>query len=279
MRAQCKAKRDAFLGKIGTCPVVMGVLNITPDSFSDGGRFEDADAAIAQAKRMVADGCDIVDVGGESTRPGAMPLSSADELDRIEPVLAGLDGVVGAPVSIDTYKSDVARRAIDLGAVLVNDVWGLQKDAAMADVVAEREAGVVIMHNRAEKDAAVDIMTDIRHFFERSLNLAAKAGIRRERIILDPGIGFAKTAQQNRDAVARVGEFTDYGLPIMIGVSRKAFLGSMSDGTEASLIGTIAVNLAAAANGVSIFRVHDVAAHVSALRVFHAVRAGPQGRK
>ena len=278
MRAQWKAKRDAFLGKIGTGPVVMGILNVTPDSFSDGGRFEDTGAAIAQARRMVADGCDIVDVGGESTRPGATPLSPADELVRIEPVLAGLEDVLGAPVSIDTYKSDVAARAIELGAVLVNDVWGLQKDPAMAGVVAECEAALVIMHNRAEKDAAVDIMADIRRFFERSLELAAKAAIPREHIILDPGIGFAKTSQQNRDAIARVGEFKDYGLPIMIGVSRKAFLGSMSDGAEASLIGTIAVNLAAAASGVSIFRVHDVAEHVRALWVFHTAWAGPPGR-
>jgi dihydropteroate synthase len=278
MRAAWKAKRDAFLRKIGTRPLVMGILNITPDSFSDGGRFENIDAAVAHAKRMVADGCDIVDVGGESTRPGATPLSARDELARVEPVLATLDGTLDAPVSIDTYKAETAARAIDLGAILVNDVWGLQKDPAIAGVIAEREAAVVIMHNRLEKDAALDILADIRRFFDRALELAARAGIPAERIILDPGIGFAKTSQQNRDVVARVGELADYGRPIMIGVSRKAFLGGMSDGSEASLIGTIAVNLAAAANGVAIFRVHDVAEHVTALRVFQTVKAETPGR-
>jgi dihydropteroate synthase len=278
MRAAWKAKRDAFLRKIGTRPLVMGILNITPDSFSDGGRFEDLDAAVAHAGRMVADGCDIVDVGGDSTRPGATPLSARDELARVEPVLATLDGMLDAPVSIDTYKAETAARAIDLGAILVNDVWGLQKDPAIAGVIAEREAAVVIMHNRLEKDAALNILADIRRFFDRALELAARAGIPAERIILDPGIGFAKTSQQNRDVVARVGELADYGRPIMIGVSRKAFLGGMSDGSEASLIGTIAVNLAAAANGVAIFRVHDVAEHVTALRVFQTVKTETPGR-
>jgi dihydropteroate synthase len=186
--------------------------------------------------------------------------------------------MLDAPVSIDTYKAETAARAIDLGAILVNDVWGLQKDPAIAGVIAEREAAVVIMHNRLEKDAALNILADIRRFFDRALELAARAGIPAERIILDPGIGFAKTSQQNRDVVARVGELADYGRPIMIGVSRKAFLGGMSDGSEASLIGTIAVNLAAAANGVAIFRVHDVAEHVTALRVFQTVKTETPGR-
>ncbi len=274
MRVEPSAKRDAFLRKIGTRPIVMGILNVTPDSFSDGGRHASLDAAVAHAKQMVADGCDIVDVGGESTRPGATPMSEADELARVEPVLAKLSSVIEAPLSIDTYKASVAVRAIELGAVLINDVWGLQRDPAMADVVAESEAAVVIMHNRAERDAEIDIVADIQRFFDRSLALAAKAGIRNERIILDPGVGFAKTSHQNRDVVARLPELKRYGLPIMIGASRKTFLGRLSDGTEGSLIGTIAVNLAAAANGASIFRVHDVAQNVAALTVFHTVRSG-----
>jgi dihydropteroate synthase len=267
------AKRDAFLRKIGTRPVVMGILNVTPDSFSDGGHYFDIDAAVAHARHMAGAGCDIVDVGGESTRPGAVPTSEADELARVEPVLAQLADL-DVPVSIDTYKAGVAIRAIERGAVLINDVWGLQKDPAMADVVAGTQAAVVIMHNRAEKDPGIDIVTDMRKFFDRSLALAANAGIRKERIILDPGIGFAKTSHQNRDAVARLAELRDYALPIMIGASRKAFLGGLSDGSEGSLIGTLTVNLAAAANGVAIFRVHDVAEHVTAFRVFHALRPG-----
>jgi dihydropteroate synthase len=271
MRAARRAARDAFLQKIGRRPVIMGILNVTPDSFSDGGSFASASAAVDHAKQMVADGCDIVDVGGESTRPGATQLDTADELSRIEPILAALENVLDAPVSIDTYKAEVAARAVDLGAVLVNDVWGLQRDPAMADVVAETEAAVVIMHNRAEKDASIDIVSDIRRFFDRSLALAEGAGIPRDRIVLDPGIGFAKTSHQNRDAIARLAELKDYELPIMIGASRKTFLGGLSDGSEGSLLGTIAVNLTAAANGASIFRVHDVAANRAALKVFHAI--------
>jgi dihydropteroate synthase len=273
MRAAQSATRDAFLQKIGRRPVIMGILNVTPDSFSDGGSFATSESAVSHAKQMVADGCDIVDVGGESTRPEATPLGLSDELARIEPILAALGRVLAAPVSIDTYKANVAARAIELGAVLVNDVWGLQKDPAMADVVAATEAGVVIMHNRAEKDAAIDILVDIRRFFDRSLALADNAGIRSDRIILDPGIGFSKTSHQNRDAIARLAELKDYALPIMIGASRKTFLGGLGDGSEGSLVGTIAVNLAAAANGASIFRVHDVAPNRTALNVHYAIRA------
>jgi dihydropteroate synthase len=272
MRGDRQAKRDAFLGKLNRRPVVMGILNVTPDSFSDGGQFETCDAAVAHARRMIEDGCDVVDVGGESTRPGATPVAAADELQRIVPVLTRLAQETDATVSIDTSKAEVAAKAVALGAVLINDVWGLQRDPAMAGIVAETEAAIVIMHNRAEKDEAIDIVTDIRRFFDRSLALAAEAGIARDRIILDPGIGFAKTSRQNRDALARLAELSDYGLPIMVGVSRKRFLGSLGDGSEATLVGTVAVNLAAAAAGAALFRVHDVAEHVAALGVFHAVR-------
>jgi dihydropteroate synthase len=279
MRAAQSARRDGFLRTIGVRPIVMGILNVTPDSFSDGGAYVAVDAALAHAKQMVVEGCDILDVGGESTRPGATPLSAADELSRIEPVLATLGRDLDVPLSIDTYKAKVAVRAVELGAVLVNDVWGLQKDPAMPEVVAATQAAVVIMHNRAEKDASVDILVDIRAFFDRSLELAGKAGIRKDRIILDPGIGFAKTSHQNRDALARLGELKDYALPIMVGASRKTFLGGLGDGSEGSLFGTIAVNLAAAANGASIFRVHDVGANRAALNVFaHFVRGASTDR-
>jgi len=221
---------------------------------------------------LVAQGCDILDLGGESTRPGARPVSEAEELARVTPVLSELASTLAAPLSIDTYKAGVATRATALGAVMVNDVWGLQKDPAMADAVAAAEAALVIMHNRADKDEALDIVAEVRRFFDRSLALAAKAGIPTDRIILDPGIGFAKTSRQNRDIIARLPELADYGLPILVGVSRKAFLGSLNDGSEASLVGTVVANLAAAAGGAAIFRVHDVAEHVAALKVFHAIR-------
>lgn len=275
MRADQRAKRDVFLDQIGTRPIVMGILNLTPDSFSDGGRFAAAEAALSHARRMAAAGCDIIDVGGESTRPGASPVAEAEELARIESVLAALAGTLDVPLSIDTYKANVAARAVELGAVLVNDVWGLQKDPAMADAVAAAEAAVVLMHNRIEKDPSIDIIADIRRFFARSLALAEKAGIARSRIILDPGIAFGKTAQQNVEVIARLDELSEYGCPILVGISRKRFLGSLiEDGLEGRLMGTIAANLAAAMSGAAIFRVHDVAEHVTALRVLHAIRRG-----
>jgi dihydropteroate synthase len=184
------------------------------------------------------------------------------------------------PLSIDTYKANVAARAIELGAILVNDVWGLQKDLAMAEVVAATEAAIVVMHNQAEKDASIDIVADIRRFFGRSLALADKAGIPRTRIILDPGIAFGKTARQNVEVIARLGELLDFGCPILVGVSRKTFLGSLVEGgIEGTLIGTVAASLAAFAAGALLFRVHDVAEHVAALEVFNAIwstRAAPQ---
>jgi dihydropteroate synthase len=272
MRAEARAKRDAFLNKVKSRPAVMGILNLTPDSFSDGGRFQNPDAAIAHAKSMVVAGCDIVDIGGESTRPSASPVSEAEELARVEQVLRALTGLLDVPVSIDTSKAAVAVRAVEIGAAVVNDVWGLQKDPGMPDAVAQAEAAVIIMHNRTEKDERADILADMRRFFDRSLALAAKAGIPKDVIILDPGIGFGKTSRQNVEAVARIPDLKDYGLPILVGASRKAFLGSLTgDGIEATLIGTVAANLVAAAAGASIFRVHDVAEHVAALRIFHSM--------
>jgi dihydropteroate synthase len=274
MRAELRAKRDSFLKKVKSQPAVMGILNLTPDSFSDGGRFQAFEAAVVHARAMAAAGCDIVDVGGESTRPTAVPVPEAEELARIEPVLMQLVRELDVPLSIDTYKAAVAAKAVEFGAVMINDVWGLQKDARMADVVAQTEAALVITHNRAERDGSVDIIADMRRFFDCSLALAAKARIPSEAIILDPGIGFGKTTQQNVEALRRIPDLKDYGFPILIGASRKRFLGSLTgDGIEGTLIGTVAVNLIAAAAGASIFRVHDVAEHVAALRVWHAIHA------
>jgi dihydropteroate synthase len=278
MRADRRARLDDLLNRIAAHPAVMGILNVTPDSFSDGGRFLASEAAVSHAARLVADGCAIVDVGGESTRPGAVAVDEADELARIEPVMVRLADDLAAPLSIDTSKANVARRALALGAVMVNDVWGLQKDPAMADAVADAEAAVVIMHNRAGKDPAIDIVADMRRFFEHSLALARRAGIPQRHIVLDPGIGFGKTARQNVEAIARLGELKDYGHPIMIGASRKAFFGSLLQDAgkariEAGLVGSVAVSLAAAAAGARLFRVHDVAEHVAALTVFETIRS------
>ncbi len=275
MRAEQRARRDSFLRKIGTRPLVMGILNVTPDSFSDGGQFESTETAVRHARQMLAEGCDIIDVGGESTRPGASPVSAGDEVARIAPVLVLLRDTAEATVSVDTYKAEVATKAVELGAVLINDVWGLQRDPGMADAVAEAETAVAIMHNRSEKDENVDIIADIRGFFDRSLALAAKSGIPRDHILLDPGIGFGKTSRQNREALIRVPDLRkEYGLPILVGVSRKKFLGALGEGAEGSLCGTVAVNLFAAMSGAAVFRVHDVAEHVAALSVLNTIRAG-----
>jgi dihydropteroate synthase len=271
-RAAQRAKRDDFLDKIGKRPVIMGILNLTPDSFYDGGRFVGRDAALRHAQCMAQAGCDVVDVGGESTRPGASPVAEAEELRRIETVFAELAVTLDVPLSIDTYKSAVAARALELGAILVNDVWGLQKDPAMAATVAAADAAVVIMHNRLEKDASIDILADIRSFFAHSLTLAQAAGIPRSRIILDPGVAFGKTAHQNVQVIGGIGELLDFGCPILVGLSRKAFLGSLSNARpETKLVGTIAANLASYEAGATLFRVHDVAEHVAAFEVFHAL--------
>ena len=272
MRRNARIKRDAFLADIGTRPLIMGILNITPDSFFDGGRYLTCGAALGRVRQMVVDGCDIVDIGAESTRPEAETIDEAEELARLDRVLEEI-AILDVPVSIDTTKSAVAARALSLGAVLVNDVWGLQKNPRMADIVAEAEAAVVIMHNRAEKDENLDIIADIRRFFERSLSIAARAGIPKQRTILDVGIGFAKTSRQNRDAIVRLGELNDYGLPIMVRTSRKQFLGSLTgDGVEGTLVGSLAASLSAVAAGAAMLRVHDVKEHAVALRVLQAMR-------
>lgn len=274
MRPDFRARRDGFLDRIGFRPLIMGILNVTPDSFFDGGCFMAAEAALAHARQMVADGCDIVDIGGESTRSGGAPVAQAEEMARLEPVLAALGESLDAPLSVDTTKASVAARAAELGAVVINDVWGLQKDPGMAEAVAQAEAAVVVMHNRTETDETIDIVADIRRFFDRSLEIAARAGIPSNHIILDPGIGFAKSSRQNRDAISRLGELKGYALPILIGASRKRFLGSLTgDGIEGTLIGTVTINLAAIAAGAAIIRVHDVAEHAAALRVLQALRS------
>jgi dihydropteroate synthase len=268
-RLAMRERRDRFLAPLGTRSVIMGILNITPDSFSDGGKFLHLDAAMQQAKKLAAEGADIIDVGAESTRPGHTPVEPEEELARLEPILGKLTESVNLPFSIDTSKAKVARRATELGACVVNDVWGLQKDPAMADTVAETGAAAVLMHNRDGVDPGLDIVADMRRFFERSLRLAANAGIPRARLILDPGVGFGKSRAQNFTALANLATLKDYGLPILVGVSRKSLL-ALSP-VETSLVRTLAANLAAAANGASIFRVHDAAEHAAAFKVFDAI--------
>jgi dihydropteroate synthase len=197
-------------------PAVMGVLNITPDSFSDGGQFTAPERALAQARRMIAEGADIIDIGAESTRPyGAEPVSAVQELQRLRPILAEVVSL-GIPVSIDSMKSAVVGWALDAGASVANDVWGLQRDPGMATLLAARGSPVIVMHNRDRADASIDIMQDIAAFFSRSIEIATRAGISRENIVLDPGIGFGKTPEQSMIALARLRELDAFGLPLLV---------------------------------------------------------------
>ena len=250
-------------------PLVMGILNVTPDSFSDGGQFLDPEVAIAHARRMAAEGADILDIGAESTRPyvGAVPTSLEDEFKRLEPVLPAV-AALGVPLSIDTMKAKVAAWALNAGASIVNDVWGLQRDPDMAAVVADHRVPVIVMHNRHAPDPAIDIVADVIAFFSRSLEIAAKAGIPSESIVLDPGVGFGKTMEQSITVIARLEAFRRFGLPLLVGASRKRFIyGVMPMPPSQRLGGSIAAHLTAVRNGAAIVRAHDVADTVQALRV------------
>ena len=269
-------RRDAFLRVVAARPALMGILNVTPDSFSDGGKFVGRDTAIAQALKLAADGADIIDIGAESTRPGHTPVSADEEIRRLAPLLDALLAEVDAPFSIDTYKAETARHAVGRGVCVVNDVWGLQRDPAMADTIAELGAAVVVMHNRESADPALDIVDDMKRFFDRSLDLARKAGILRAHVMLDPGVGFGKTKAQNLAALRATDRLAaEYGLPVLIGVSRKSLFGLLlGAAVDARLIGTLAANLATLARGARIFRVHDVAEHRAALAVWDAIEHG-----
>ena len=267
------ARRDEFLRAVAGRRALMGILNVTPDSFSDGGRFVTAEAALAQARALVAAGADIVDVGAESTRPGHTPISAEEEIARLQPLLARLLAGVAAPFSIDTYKAATARFATALGVCVVNDIWGLQRDAGMADAIAEAGAAVVVMHNREAVDAGLDIVADMKRFFDRSLCLARRTKIPDAHVLLDPGIGFGKTREQNLRALRATDDLAKtYGLPVLIGVSRKSLFGLLlGANVDARLVGTIAAGLACAARGARAFRVHDVAEHRAAFTVLDAI--------
>ncbi|MGA7074416.1 dihydropteroate synthase [Bradyrhizobium sp.] len=253
-------------------PLVMGVLNITPDSFSDGGRFLAPESALAQARRMVSEGADIIDIGAESTRPyGSQPISADEEIRRLKPILSQVASL-GIPVSIDSMKPAVVAWALDNGATVANDVWGLQRDPDMAKLVAERHCPVVIMHNRDRADPDIDIMGDVVEFFSRSLQIASQAGISREHIALDPGIGFGKTPEQSITVLARLKQFDTFGLPLLVGASRKRFIATISESEpDQRLGGSIAAHLIAAKAGARIIRTHDVWETLQALRVATAI--------
>jgi dihydropteroate synthase len=267
------------IGRSKNLPLVMGVLNVTPDSFSDGGQFIDPQTAIAHARRMVADGADMLDVGAESTRPygGMQPISAQDEQSRLSGVLGAVIGL-SLPVSIDTQKASTAEWAVKQGAAIVNDVWGLQGDADMARTVAKAATPVIVMHNRQSADPSIDIVADVLAFFARSLEIAAQAGVARDKVVLDPGIGFGKTPEQSMSCIAQLSVFQRFGLPLMVGASRKRFINTVvPTQPNERLAGSLASHLIAVENGAAIVRVHDVAETVQALRVAAAIRSAPKG--
>jgi dihydropteroate synthase len=258
---------------LGSPIPVMGIVNATPDSFSDGGAFASADEAAAHGERLAAEGAAILDVGGESTRPGASAVAAEEETARVVPVIAALHSRLALPISVDTSKARVAAAAIAAGASIVNDVWGFQRDREMARVVADCGAAAALMHNRASVDPGLDIVADILDFLSRSIDIALAAGVAQQRLWVDPGFGFGKTPAQNLQLIRRLRELAALGRPVLLGVSRKSTIG-MITGQKAPaerVAGSIAAGLAGVANGAAILRVHDVAAHVQALQVWRAI--------
>lgn len=258
--------------ELGRNARVMGVLNLTPDSFSDGGRFTELDRALDQADRMVAEGADIIDVGGESTRPGGDPVAAEEEQHRVLPVIEALAQRIDAVISIDTYREETARLAVAAGAHIVNDVWGAQREPGIARVAAETGAGLVLMHTGRDRDKLPDVIADQFAFLSRSLEIAAEAGVERERILLDPGFGFAKDAGENLEIIARFEELRGLGVPFLVGTSRKRFIGHVTGrDPDDRGPGTAATSVVLRLKGAVIFRVHDVAINVDALAIADAV--------
>ena len=266
---------NAHAGRLGGYgrTLVMGIVNVTPDSFSDGGDFYDPESAISHGRRLAEEGADILDIGGESTRPNAQPVGAKEEWARVGPVLKELVPLVTCPISIDTYKADVADHALALGARIVNDVWGLQQDPAMADVIASHQASAILMHNQRVIDPDLDIIAAVLRFLERSLEIANKAGIAMERIALDPGIGFGKTLEQNLDLIAHLDRLKTLGLPVLLGASRKSMIDKIvPTPPQRRIPGTVAVHSVGIWRGADIIRAHDVAEAVQAARITDRLR-------
>jgi dihydropteroate synthase len=258
--------------EFGKRTYIMGILNVTPDSFSDGGDFTNIDIAINHAKDMVNKGADIIDLGAESTRPGYTKISDEEEIERLVPVIKRLTKEINVPISVDTYKSEVAKSVLDNGVHLINDIWGLQYDKNMANVVAEYNAYVCIMHNQDGTNYDKDIMDSIKDFLLESIKIAKEAGIKDDKIILDPGIGFGKNYEQNIEVLRRLGELKDLGYPILLGTSRKSTIGKILNVTPKERVeGTIATTVAGIIDGVDIVRVHDVKENLMAAKVADAI--------
>ncbi|MGI8317306.1 dihydropteroate synthase [Halobacillus mangrovi] len=243
---------------LSTQSLVMGILNITPDSFSDGGKYNEIDAAVTQALAMQRDGAHIIDIGGESTRPGHEPVTEEEELNRVVPVIRALKEQLDIPISIDTYKAEVAKQAIEAGASIINDVWGAKEEPAIAKVAAKFEVPIILMHNRKEKNYE-SLVDDMKQELKDSIRIAKGAGVRDDHIILDPGVGFAKTPQDNLVVMRNLHQFHELGYPLLLGTSRKSFIGLTLDlPKEERMEGTGATVCYGISQGVHIVRVHDV---------------------
>lgn len=267
---ECRGYRLPLGGKT----YIMGILNATPDSFSDGGKYSTLEASIARAREMVEEGADIIDIGGESTRPGFEAVSEEEELNRILPVLELLLNELNVPISIDTTKGIVAEKALDMGAHIINDIWGLQGDSSMAGIAAKYNAGVIIMHNKTEK-AYDNLLKEVKQFLANSIDIAQKAGISRNSIVIDPGIGFGKTFQHNLEIMRRLGELNDLGFPVLIGPSRKSFIGKALDlPVDERVEGTAACVAIGIAGGADIVRVHDVKEMARVARMGDSITRG-----
>lgn len=251
---------------------VMGILNITPDSFYDGSKYDTRDNAIRRALIMVEEGASIIDIGGESTRPGYVPVSASEECERVIPVIEAVKREIDVPISLDTFKPDVAAEGIKAGVAMINDIWGLKYDSRMAEVIAENNVACTLMHNRQE-NVYVSLIDDIANDLAQTLDIASKAGIADDKIILDPGIGFAKDTNQNLECLSGLSVFKQLGYPILLGISRKSVIGNvLGIPVEERLAGTVALNVYGVLNGVSFIRVHDVKENVEALKMIEAIR-------
>ena len=273
--------RDGRRIKLGGRTIIVGVLNVTPDSFSDGGQNFDPARAVERALEMESEGADIIEIGGESTRPSATPLSAREELARVTPVLGALRNGLRAPISIDTYKSDVARVAIESGASIINDVSSLRFDPLLADIAARERASLVLMHMRGEPatmqkmEPSRDIFAEIESDFRAAIKLAQSRGVEREQLILDPGIGFGKTLEQNLAILNHLDRFDGFDLPLMIGTSRKSFIGKLTGRPESDrVMGTAASVAVAIIRGAHMARVHDVKEMVEVARITDAILNG-----
>ena len=249
----------------------MGILNVTPDSFSDGGSYSTVDKAVNQALELEKQGADIIDIGGESTRPGYTPISAKEELDRIVPVIRILKDKLSIPISVDTFKAETAQKALEAGADIINDIWGAKKDPEMAKVVAKYNAPIILMHNRNEENYR-DFMEDVKSDLLESIQIAKNAGITDDNIILDPGVGFAKSMEQNMEVVRELHQLVDLGYPVLLATSRKRFIGHVLDvPADERDVGTAATTVIGVQQGAYIVRVHNVHINAEAAQIADAI--------